>query len=190
MENKFQLSSGIFFWKTKYLLNIGLYWASTQFPISDWGRILVSHWLRRSEPISHAASSLVLTLSEILGFRWGKGGKAIDKYRYSIGIDNERNMPRPSSGGGGQGFGHGPFGYSQFYKTLQNSRLQMHWISVRFYEMVDISSGRNYWITCDGGGGQGMGIKIVLMHNTLESERPLFNPFFCIKSGWLILPCW
>ena len=27
--------------------------------------------------------------------------------------------------------------YSQFHKTLPTSRLQMHWISVRFYEMGD-----------------------------------------------------
>jgi len=28
--------------------------------------------------------------------------------------------------------------YSQFHKTLLRSSLQMHWISVRFYEMGDI----------------------------------------------------
>ena len=30
------------------------------------------------------------------------------------------------------------FMYSQFHKTLLKSSLQMHWISVRFYEMGDI----------------------------------------------------
>ena len=29
------------------------------------------------------------------------------------------------------------FYYSQFHKTLPRSSLQMHWISVRFYEMGD-----------------------------------------------------
>ena len=28
--------------------------------------------------------------------------------------------------------------YSQFHKTLPKSRLQMQWISVKFYEMGDI----------------------------------------------------
>ena len=33
------------------------------------------------------------------------------------------------------------FIYSQFHKTLPISSLQMHWISVEFYEMGDISQG-------------------------------------------------
>ena len=36
--------------------------------------------------------------------------------------------------------------YSQFHKTLPKSSLQMHWISVRFYEMGDISESMKYFI--------------------------------------------
>ena len=36
--------------------------------------------------------------------------------------------------------------YSQFHKTLPNSGKEMHWISVRFYEMGDIYAGEFFFI--------------------------------------------
>ena len=36
--------------------------------------------------------------------------------------------------------------YSQFHKTLPISSLQMHWISVRFYEMGDMLFVKIYFI--------------------------------------------
>ena len=40
------------------------------------------------------------------------------------------------------------FNYSQFHKNLPKSSLQLHWISVKFYEMDDIKSVgfRPFWI--------------------------------------------
>ena len=40
------------------------------------------------------------------------------------------------------------FFYSQFHKTLPKSSLQMHWISVRFYEMGDSRKTMLYYLIC------------------------------------------
>ena len=37
-----------------------------------------------------------------------------------------------------------PFLYSPFHRTLPKSSLQIHWISARFYEMVDLQKKCKY----------------------------------------------
>ena len=57
-----------------------------------------------------------------LNFLWGKGGsklQAISVRNYEMGCNSVT------------------VSYSEFHKTLPKSSLQMHWISVRFYEMGD-----------------------------------------------------
>ena len=69
----------------------------------------------------------------------------------SLGETMNVTMKVGNTGGGDQlmiydydfyiGYGNGNiylyFRYSQFHETLPRSCLQMHWSSIRFYEMVD-----------------------------------------------------
>ena len=61
--------------------------------------------------------------------------------------------------------------YSQFQKTLPRSSLQMHWISLRFYEMGDS------WIPC-----QSKILFFVRKIHKKNAERPEIVTIICFLS--------
>ena len=65
--------------------------------------------------------------------------------------------------------------YGQFHKTLPKSSLQVHWISVRFYEMSDMTPSFGTGIETED--------KMLCKKNVLKGQCRYFNQGFNLRPG-------
>ena len=81
--------------------------------------------------------------------------------------------------------------YSLFHKTLPKSILQMHLISVRFYELGDITRHQLYVLQGNsrkGFGSFGLSFLLIYMHYLSIKNKYVFCKIIILSSFFYILP--